>query len=100
MASYYLRISPVTPVEEIQAKLQAFKTLYGEDVIISAKGYSIETTRRRDNIVFAITSVDVVQIGKQYITIKLRESEGGELLKVNMKNPNHGIQELMFLTRF
>ena len=99
MASYYLRISPVTPVREIHRKLEAFKALYGDDVIVAAKGFSIETTRKRDGIVFPITSVDVAKIGKQYITIQLPKSEGGELLRVNMKNPNHGINELMFLTR-
>ena len=99
MASYYMKISPATSIREIHRKLEAFKALYGGDVIVAAKGFSIETTRKRDGIVFPITGVDVTNVGNRYITIKLPNSEGGEFLRVDMKNTNHGITELMFLTR-
>lgn len=92
MASFYLDVSPDTKVSDISKKLSAFKTLYGP-ATAAAMGKAMETDK---GPIFAFSNrgVDVVAVGKRYITVKCE----GAVCRIDMKQRNHGIERLLFLT--
>jgi hypothetical protein len=92
MATYYLRATPVTTIKEIQTKLTAFTTLYGETIVTLRSMRGIDTSK---GAIFPVGGVKVQTIGKKYLMV---ECEGAKL-RVNLNNPNHGIEEIMFMTK-